>query len=97
ADDIVAAVGEAVKDLAPATVEYGAGSAAFAVNRRVASASGYKIGVNPDGPRDRRVPVLKVTGVDGKVRAVLVGYGCRNTTSRRSSRRRWRLRRGAGG
>jgi putative heme-binding domain-containing protein len=80
ADDIVAAVGEAVRDLAPATVEYGSGTAGFAANRRVASANGYKIGVNPGGPTDRTVPVLKITGVDGKVRAVLFGYACHNTT-----------------
>jgi hypothetical protein len=80
ADDIVSAIGAAVRDLAPATVEYSAGSAGFAVNRRQPSPTEMKIGVNPEGPTDRTVPVLKVTSPDGKLRAVLFGYACHNTT-----------------
>jgi len=80
ADDIVAAVGAAVQDLSPATVEYSAGTAGFAINRRQGAAGGVKIGVNEEGPTDRTVPVLKVTGSDGKVRAILFGYACHNTT-----------------
>ena len=79
-DDVVTAIGAAIRDLAPATVEYGAGSAGFAVNRRQATPSGVKIGVNPDGPVDHTVPVLKIAGADGKLRAVLFGYACHNTT-----------------
>src|SRR3954454_4751493 len=37
ADDIVAAVGAAMRDLAPATVEYASGSTGFAINRRAPS------------------------------------------------------------
>lgn len=80
ADDIVAAVGAAVHDLAPARVEYASGAAGFAVNRRQATPTGIKIGLNPDGPSDRTVPVLKVSGSDGKLRAILFGYACHNTT-----------------
>jgi len=36
--------------------------------------------VNPQGPTDPDVPVLKVTAPDGRVRAVLAGYACHNTT-----------------
>ena len=39
-----------------------------------------RIGVNPDGPVDHDVPVLKVTAPDGSLRAVLFGYACHNTT-----------------
>lgn len=80
ADDIVSAIGAAMGDLAPATIEYAAGSAGFAVNRRQATPTGVKIGVNPEGPMDRSVPVLKITGADGKVRAIVFGYACHNTT-----------------
>jgi neutral ceramidase len=79
-DALVTAVGAAIGDLAPATVEYGAGSAAFAANRRQATPTGVKIGVDPNGPVDHSVPVLKITGADGKLRAVLFGYACHNTT-----------------
>jgi neutral ceramidase len=80
ADDIVSAIGAAVRDLEPATLEYAAGSAGFAVNRRQSSPTGMKIGVNPEGPTDRTVPVLKINSPDGKLRAVLFGYACHNTT-----------------
>jgi hypothetical protein len=80
ADDVVSAIGAAVRDLAPATVEYTTGAAGFAVNRRQSSPTGMKIGVNPEGPSDRTVPVLRITSPDGKLRAVLFGYACHNTT-----------------
>ena len=79
-DDLVAAVGAAIRDLSPATVEYGAGSAGFAVNRRQAATTGVKIGVNSNGPVDHTVPVLKITDGAGKLRAILFGYACHNTT-----------------
>ena len=71
-DALVAAIGAALRDLAPATVEYGEGSLDFAINRRQA--------VSPNGPVDHTAPVLKITGADGKLRAVLFGYACHNTT-----------------
>ncbi len=77
---LVTAIGDAIADLAPATMEYGAGSAAFAANRRQATPTGVKIGVDPNGPVDHAVPVLKIVGRDGKLRAVLFGYACHNTT-----------------
>jgi hypothetical protein len=79
-DALVRAIGAAIADLAPATVEFGEGSVDFAVNRRESTPTGVKIGVNPNGPGDHSVPVLKVTGADGKLRAVLFGYACHNTT-----------------
>jgi hypothetical protein len=79
-DDIVAAIDAAMRDLAPASIEYAAGNADFAINRRQAASSSVKIGLNPGGPVDHSVPVLKITGADGKLRAVLFGYACHNTT-----------------
>jgi neutral ceramidase len=73
ADDVVAAVGAAIRDLAPATVEYAAGTATFAKNRRQPPSTGV-------APTDHTVPVLKIAGADGKLRAVLFGYACHNTT-----------------
>ncbi len=80
ADDIVSAIAAAIADLSPATVEYAVGSADFAVNRRLATPTGVKIGVNPNGPIDHTVPILKITDSAGKIRAVLFGYACHNTT-----------------
>jgi hypothetical protein len=50
------------------------------MNRRQFTDRGVILGVNPRGLVDRSVPVLKVEGPDGKVRAVLFGYACHNTT-----------------
>jgi hypothetical protein len=77
---LVEAVGRALDDLAPASLSVGHGSVGFAVNRREFTSEGVKIGVNPSGPVDHDVPVLRVTGRDGSLRAVLFGYACHNTT-----------------
>ena len=79
-DQLVSAVGAALGDLQPAQLFYGAGRASFAINRRERTPTGFKIGLNPDGPGDPEVPLLKVTTPDGKLQAVLFGYACHNTT-----------------
>jgi hypothetical protein len=80
ADRLVEVVGDAVKHLAPARLSAGHGSVGFAVNRREPTPEGMKIGVNPAGPVDHDVPVLRVAAEDGTLRAVLFGYACHNTT-----------------
>jgi hypothetical protein len=77
---VVHIVEEALRNLAPARISYGVGQAEFAVNRRLPSPTGYKIAVNPDGPVDRTVPVLRIDDSKGTLRAVLMGYACHNTT-----------------
>jgi hypothetical protein len=79
-DDLVSLVGAAMTDLAPAQVSTGHGSVGFAINRRQALPKGYAIGQNPKGPVDHDVPVVKIAALDGKLRAVLFGYACHNTT-----------------
>lgn len=79
-EKLVMVVGAALKDLAPANLYFGNGRATFAINRRESTPKGVIIGENPAGPGDTDVPVLKVTAPDGKLRAVLFGYACHNTT-----------------
>jgi hypothetical protein len=79
-DDLVSVIGKAIDDLSPAEVAYGFGEAGFAINRREPTANGVKIGLNPSGPGDHQVPVLKVSARGGQVRAVLFAYACHNTT-----------------
>jgi neutral ceramidase len=79
-DALVTVIDAALHDLAPATVEYGEGSVGFAINRRQAMPAGVKIGIDPTGPVDHTAPVLRISGADGKLRAVLFGYACHNTT-----------------
>jgi hypothetical protein len=79
-DDLVSVIGKAIADLAPAQLSYAFGEAAFAMNRREPTASGIKLGVNPSGPTDRQVPVIRIAAPDGKLRAILFAYACHNTT-----------------
>jgi hypothetical protein len=80
-EDIVEMIGEAISKLAPVSVSTGHGSAGFAINRRKITRDGVVIGVNPDGPVDHDVPVIKIAAPDGTLKAVLFGYTCHNTTS----------------
>jgi hypothetical protein len=77
---LVSLVDAAIRDLAPADLSFGNGTVGFAVNRREPTPQGVRIGVNPAGPVDHDVPVLRVRGADGQLRAVLFGYACHNTT-----------------
>ncbi len=79
-ENLVQVVAAALGDLSPATLDYGSGEALFAVNRREFTPTGVKIGVNPQGPVDHAVPMIRVRAADGKLRAVLIGYACHNTT-----------------
>ncbi len=77
---LVRLVGDALGDLAPARLSSGHGMADFAMNRREPTQQGVRIGLNRGGPVDHDVPVLTVTTLEGKLRAVLFGYACHNTT-----------------
>jgi len=79
-DNIAEVVDMAVLDLRPSNLSVAHGSADFAINRRQATEKGVVIGVNNSGPVDNYVPVLKVEDTDGKIRALLFGYACHNTT-----------------
>ncbi len=80
---IIETVGQALTNLAPARLASGQGTTGFAVNRRN----------NPEpevpqripggalkGPVDHAVPVLAVYLPDGRLKAILCGYACHNTT-----------------
>lgn len=66
----------------PGRMAWGQGEVGFARNRRPFTSEGKvtRIGDNPGGPVDHSLPLLRVVGDDGKVRAVLVNYACHCTT-----------------
>jgi hypothetical protein len=68
-DKVVAVANAALDDRKPASLSWAKGTAAFADNRRTKG-----------GPTDREMPVLKVTGSNGELRALLVNYACHCTT-----------------
>jgi putative membrane-bound dehydrogenase-like protein len=78
---IVAAVGQALQSLAPARLDFAAGEANFAVNRRVLIDGRWSgFGVETDGPVDHSVPVLRIRDAEGNVRGVIFNYACHCTT-----------------
>jgi hypothetical protein len=79
-DRLVELVAEALAKLEPARLSYGWGVQNFTMNRREVTPTGIILGVNPSGPVDRRVQVLRVDAPDGSLRAMLVGCACHNTT-----------------
>jgi hypothetical protein len=81
-EKLVAVVGEAVSELAPARIEWGNGHVTFAVNRRnnkEADVPKLRERGLLKGPVDHDVPVLSVRDLEGKVRAVVFGYACHAT------------------
>jgi neutral ceramidase len=80
-DLLVAAVAAAFKDLEPCRVEWGVGRAGFAANRRQRTPTSVTIGVNPTGPVDHDVPVMRIARASGgATKAIVFGYACHNTT-----------------
>jgi neutral ceramidase len=81
---LVEMVGGAIANLAPAKLAAGRGKTTFAVNRRNNREADVPAiiakGEPLKGPVDHAVPVLTVTGADGKLMAVLFGYACHPTT-----------------
>lgn len=68
---IVEGIGQALSDLKPAHVSFGNGHAEFASHRRPPIGQGIF---------DHDVPVLKVTDGQNKIRGIVFGYACHNTT-----------------
>lgn len=76
---IVRLIGDALARLEPVQLGYSHARCGFAMNRRLPTDDGYRNSPYPDGPVDHDVPVLRVEA-DGKLRAILFGYACHNTT-----------------
>jgi neutral ceramidase len=79
-DNLVEVVEQALAHREPARLSWGTGVANFVMNRREFTPAGVILGVNPRGPADRTVPVLRIDGRDGKPRAVVFGAATHNTT-----------------
>jgi len=60
-------------------VSYTHARCGFAMNRRMKSPEGFRLGPNPDGPVDHDVPVLRITNPENQLVGVVFGYACHNT------------------
>lgn len=80
---LIALAGDALGRLAPAKLEWAAGRATFAVNRRnnpEKDVPQLKADGLLKGPVDHDLPVLAVKDADGKLIAAAFGYACHATT-----------------
>ncbi|MCA8995507.1 MAG: neutral/alkaline non-lysosomal ceramidase N-terminal domain-containing protein [Planctomycetaceae bacterium] len=77
---IVELIGGAIEKAVPSGISFHRARAAFAMNRRLPTESGFRNSPNPDGPVDHDVPVLKITNSEGQLTTILFGYACHNTT-----------------
>ena len=71
---------EALGKMQPARLSWGTGVSNVMMNRRQFTEKGVILGVNPRGPVDRSLPMLKIEAPDGKLRAVLFQCACHGTT-----------------
>ncbi len=81
-EDVIGVVDRAIEHIEPVELSWGTGKADFAVNRRnnkEPEVPALRERMELQGPVDHDVPVLKVQGPDGKVRAVVFGYACHCT------------------
>jgi len=77
---VVKAVKESIGNLQPAYFSWAQGEADIAVNRRERKPDGHiEIGVNPKGPIDRTITILKAQSADGNPIITLVNYQCHGT------------------
>ena len=77
---IVDLVGQAMRNLAPASLASGNGVTRFQVNRRNNNAALLTQLTELKGPNDYAVPVIKVLDAKGKVKAIAFAYACHPTT-----------------
>lgn len=77
---LVELVAAAIEESVPSKLTYHRARAAFAMNRRLPTETGFRNSPNPDGPVDHDVPVLKITNEKDEVTTILFGYACHNTT-----------------
>lgn len=77
---LIALIGDALADLQPTRLSFGQSAVGFAKNRRFPTPKGFVNQQYDAGVVDHDVPVLQVQHPDGKLRAVLFGYACHNTT-----------------
>lgn len=79
-EKLAAVVQQALGKMEPARLDWGIGTVKFASNRRYKTPTGdFTNSPNPEGPTDHALPVLRVTGIDGKLRAIFTSYACHCT------------------
>ena len=77
---LTAVVIDALNKQQPAKVEWAQGRVGFAINRRLKTETGFANSPNFNGVRDHALPVMRISDLDGKLRAIYSSYACHCTT-----------------
>ena len=79
-DSLIRAVREARGKLEPARIAFGQGVAMANINRRAKDVDGQvSLGLNPDGPVDRQIGLMRLERPDGSLIALVVNYAMHGT------------------
>lgn len=70
---------KALSSKGPVTLGYSRARCGFAMNRRMPTTGGFRLGPNPEGPVDHDVPVLRIESLEKKLIGFVFGYACHNT------------------
>jgi len=82
-ENIVRVVSEARDRMVPVRIGYGRGTSSIGVNRRALDERGnVALGVNPQGPTDPELPVVRIDSESGKTVAVMFNLGVHGTRMR---------------
>jgi hypothetical protein len=77
---LVDAIGEARQNLVPARLGVGWGFSQANINRRAIDVDGKaSLGLNPDGPVDRRIGLIRIDREDGSPLALIANYAIHGT------------------
>jgi hypothetical protein len=77
---LIDGVGDAISRLAPARLGTGWGFSQANINRRAIDVDGKAtLGLNPDGPVDRRIGLLRIDKEDGSPMALIANYAIHGT------------------
>ncbi|HLY17832.1 MAG TPA: neutral/alkaline non-lysosomal ceramidase N-terminal domain-containing protein, partial [Bryobacteraceae bacterium] len=77
---LIDGIKKARSELAPARLAFGTGYAAANINRRARDIDGrISLGLNPDGPTDRQIGLMRFEHTDGSVIALIANYSMHGT------------------
>lgn len=77
---LLSGIKQARAQLAPARIAIGTGTSRANINRRARDADGkISLGLNPDGPVDRQIGVLRLERADGTLMGLIANYAMHGT------------------
>src|ERR1039458_7642749 len=77
---LIDGIKKARSELAPARLAFGTGYSAANINRRARDVDGsISLGLNPDGPADRQIGLIRLERTDGSIIALIANYSMHGT------------------